>query len=178
MLLKGRLKPSIQQGASRVLVALLPDSFDVIEEMLSLNTPRGVHDVHFTVFASLEQSDFNYTEQAGIEYLLVNYLMKARSSACYSAWKAGLTLADAWHSTRSEARLVELLFSAHYSAGRLGALNGCEHILKHRQTLTPQDLAPLLSVARNDPSERVRKTAQFILEYRLGVKPRAKRENR
>ena len=169
MILEDHLDRPIQQGASRILVALLPRTFDLIEEILSRKAPRGIHDVHFTMFAALEKSDFNCTEQSGVEYLLVNYLMMVRSSASYSAWKAGLTLGDAWYSARSEMRIVELLSSAKYSAGRLGALNGYEHILKHRKPLTEERLGPLIDMARHDRSTRVRKMARFVLEHRLGV---------
>jgi hypothetical protein len=165
--------PEFLQGLPEILIALLPSSYGLVKSVLSMTVPKAVYEMHFTMFALLERQEFNSLEQDGIELLLREYLMKVRSTAAFAAWKAGLVLAEEWLSDRSESLLIELMASARFPAGRLGAINGYRWLVAHRRTFSHAEFEPLSRAAQNDPSERVRGWAKFHLKEMRRMKDAA-----
>jgi hypothetical protein len=151
------------QGLANALVALLPSSYASVKRLLSIGTPKGVFELHFSIFGALNRSDFNELEQDGVEYMLAEYLQEVKSTASYAAWKAGLVLGEDWLSPRTERLLRMLMRMARYPAGRLGAINGYRFIVQRRRTFTAEEFAPLIVVSRRDKSRKVREQADFDL---------------
>ena len=143
------------------LVALLPSSYESVQRVLSSRSPVGIYEVHFSIFNALDRDEFNRLEQDGIEALLAEYLMNARSTAAYAAWEAGHVMGHDWFSPRTERALIHLIANARFPAGRLGAINGYSWLVQYMQATTRAGLAPLKSAARNDPSKSVRDQAKF-----------------
>jgi hypothetical protein len=151
------------QGLANALVALLPSSYASVKRLLAIGTPKGVYELHFSIFGALNRSDFNELEQDGVEYMLAEYLREVKSTASYAAWKAGLVLGEDWLSPKTEKLLKMLMRTARYPAGRLGAINGYRFIMQRRRTFTAEEFALLSAVARSDKSGKVREQADFDL---------------
>jgi hypothetical protein len=153
------------QGLANALVALLPNSYTAIKRLLGMANPKEIYELHFSIFGALNRSDFNELEQDGLEYLLAEYLRGVNSTAAYAAWKAGLVLGEDWLTPKTEGLLADLMTTARFPAGRLGAINGYRWVVQQRGTSTDAELAPLRRVARNDKSLKVRENAKFNLKH-------------
>lgn len=155
---------NLRNGAVRLLVALLPETFAVFERLLSDSLSPFWYDVHFIAFNSLERNNLSKTDQQQVLALVERYLVYARSEAGFAAWKAGDMLGDEWYAPETAEILERLLSSARYVAGRNAALHGIQHAINE---VTPSEKERLLSIVRRvaaeDPSAAVRSYATYTL---------------
>jgi hypothetical protein len=155
----------LRNGAVRLIVALLPETFPTLKKLLSdCSTPLW-HEVHFVAFSALDRSDLSETDQIQVLALVEQYLMNVKSDAGFAAWKAGDMLGDEWYTPETLQILEKLVPSARYVAGRKGALHGIQHAMDEA---TPSEMTRIRSllrkVASEDPSAEVRRYATYTLE--------------
>jgi len=159
-----RSDEKLRNGAIRLIVALLPETFPILEEVLSDSLSPLWYDVHFIAFNSLERSELGEADQRRALALVERYLVNAKSDAGFAAWKAGDMLGDEWYGADTVEILERLLSSARYVAGRNAALHGIQHAINE---VTPSEKERLLSlvrkVASEDPSAAVRSYAAYTL---------------
>jgi len=166
VLANARLKrdEKLRNGAVRLVVALLPKTFPVLEKLLSDSSMPLWHEVHFTLFSALDRGDISEADQRRVLAIVEQYLMNAKSEAGFAAWKAGDILGDEWYAPETVEILQRLLSSARYVAGRNAALHGIQHAMNEA---TPSEKKRLLSlvrkVASDDPSAEVREYATYTL---------------
>jgi hypothetical protein len=154
----------LRTGAVRLIVALLPKTFPVLEKLLSDFSMPLWYEVHFAAFSSLDRGDLREGDQRQVLVLVERYLVNAKSEAGFAAWKAGDILGDEWYAPETVKILERLLSSARYVAGRNAALHGIQHAINE---VTPSEKERLLSlvrrVASKDPSAAVRSYATYTL---------------
>ena len=158
----------LRNGAVRLIVALLPETFPLLEKLLEDCSSPLWYEVHFTLFAALNRADLSVEDQKRVLHLIKDYLIEIQSAAGYAAWKAGDLLGDEWLDPETVGILEELLFSAKHVAGRKAVIHGIEHALR-KMTLPGRNriLALVERAAVEDDSEVIRRRAQSILEGRL-----------
>src|SRR5579864_3506472 len=145
-----RLDEKLRAGAVRLIVALLPKTFPVLEKLLSDFSMPLWYEVHFTAFSSLDRSDLGEADRRRVLALVERYLVNAKSDAGFAAWKAGDILGDEWYAPETVEILERLLSSARYVAGRNAALHGIQHAINE---VTPSEKERLLSIVRRMASE-------------------------
>lgn len=165
-LLRGEMKREDRVRASKILVALLPDSLGAIEGLVSLQESRDRHEVHFSLFCFLGDvrglcgSDLDRR----LLGLLTDYLVTVRSEAALAAWKAGDTIASCWPVSEAVPALHAAAKDGRYVAGRLGALSGLEEVLKSSSVRSKAEIESLIRcMCMRDRSSRVRNVASFAL---------------
>lgn len=159
-----RKEKKLRNGAARVIVALLPETFSSIKQLLSDSKSRLWHEVHFIIFAALDRKELTKTDQTRVLELIHTYLKEAKSDAGYAAWEAGLLLGGEWRSDETVELLKELLFTAKHPPGRMGALHGIEHALQRASLAGSRHLFSLIQKAANeDRSAKVRLSARLAL---------------
>ena len=158
---KGRLRT----GAVRVIVALLPETFDVLESLLRDCSSPLWYEVHFTIFCALDRGNLALSDQARILQLIREYVLRINSDAGFAAWKAGDLLGDEWRDSETVEILGELLISARHVPGRKAALHGIEHALSHATKPEAEKLSALVrKAAQRDRSIEVRRNANLALK--------------
>lgn len=159
-----RRDEKLRTGAVRLIVALLPKTFSVLEKLLSDFSMPLWYEVHFTTFSSLDRSDLNEVDQKRVLTLVEEYLVNAKSEAGFAAWKAGDILGDEWYAPETVKILERLLSSARYVAGRNAALHGIQHAMTEVPSSEKERLLSLVrQVASDDPSAAVRDYATYAL---------------
>lgn len=159
-----RRDDKLRTGAVRLIVALLPKTFPVLEKLLSDSSMPLWYEVDFTTFSSLDRGDLSEADQKRVLALVERYLTNAKSHAGFAAWKAADILGDEWYGPDTVGILERLLSSARYVAGRKAALHGVQHAMNE---MPPSERERLLSsvrrVASEDPSAEVRDYADYTL---------------
>lgn len=154
----------LRTGAVRLIVALLPTTFPVLEKLLSDFSMPLWYEVHFTAFSSLDRGDLSEADQKRVLTLVEKYLANAKSEAGFAAWKAGDILGDEWYGPDTVVILERLLSSARYVAGRNAALHGIQHAMNEAPPSERNRLLSLVrKVASEDPSGEVRDYASYTL---------------
>ncbi len=120
---------NLRAGSARLIVALLPETFESFDKLLRDCSSPLWYEVQFTMFCALNRNDLSRTDQARVLRLIRDYLLNIQGDAGFAAWKAGDLLGDEWRDSRTVEILGELLFEARFSTGRKAALHGIEHAL-------------------------------------------------
>jgi len=157
----------LRDGAVRLIVALLPNSFSELQEVLADRKSKLWYEVHFTAFCALDDRcpGLRARDQRNILCLMESYLKTAESHAGFAAWKAGDSLGDELFSTATLDTLYRLARSAHHVEGRVSALHGLEHAAKHLNLRSRRTLGQFIAeVAKSDRSRRVRLYAELALQ--------------
>ena len=158
-------KEKLRNGTVRLFVALLPDTFPVLEKLLADCSSLLWYEVHFMIFAALDRDDLKPNDQRRVLQMIHRYLTDVSSGAGFAAWKAGDLLGDEWRDSQTVRMLEELLFSARHAAGRKAALHGIEHALNKATPSESQHLFALVQkAAAKDRSAEVRLNAQLALK--------------
>lgn len=156
---------ALRSGAVRLIVALLPRTFPVLERLLSDFSTSLWYEVHFTAFSALDRKDLSAADQERILKLIDRYLTSVKSESGFAAWKAGDMLGDEWYSPETARLLANLVQSARYVAGRKGALHGIAHAIEKAKRPEREHLLALAqTVASGDCSESVREYASWVLK--------------
>lgn len=161
-----RLKQNerLRSGSIRLIVALLPKTFPILEKILSARSSPLWYEVHFTAFSAFDRSDFSKSDQQRVLALVEQYLLNAKSEAGFAAWKAGDMLGDEWYAPDTVEILARVVRSDRYVAGRNGALHGIQHAMNEATASEKERLVALVrKVASEDPSTEVRDYATYTL---------------
>jgi hypothetical protein len=155
----------LRNGAVRLIVALLPSSFNVFEKLLSDFRSPFWYEVHFLAFNAVDREDLSARDQRRVLALVENYLMTVDKGSGFAAWKAGDMLGDEWNSPETVEILARVMFSARYVAGRKGALHGMAHAMDTSEPREEKRLLLLVrKVAAEDRSKEVRRYASFTIQ--------------
>jgi len=147
------------------VVALLPQTFDLFEGLLSDCSSPLWYEAQFTAFSALDRGDLSQRDQNRVLALIERYLMNVKSGSGYAAWKAGDLLGDEWNTTETVQILEKLLFSAKSVAGRKAALHGIEHAIRKALPSERERLFSLIrKLASIDRSAEVREDASLALK--------------
>lgn len=159
-----RHNEKLRSGAVRLIVALLPKTFPVLEKLLSDCSMSLWYEVHFTVFSALDRGDLSKADQKRALVLVERYLRNAKSESGFAAWKAGDILGDEWYAPETMQILERLLSSARYVVGRNAALHGIQHAM-NKATLSEKEhlLSLVRKAASEDQSAKVRDYATYTL---------------
>src|SRR5690349_5993956 len=79
-------KETLRNGAVRLTVALLPDTFPVLEKLLADCSSLLWYEVHFMIFAALDREDLQLKDQKRVLQMIHSYLRHASSDAGAAAW--------------------------------------------------------------------------------------------
>jgi hypothetical protein len=155
---------ALRNGAVRLIVALLPKTFLVLEKLLGDFSSPLWYEVQFTIFCALDRGDLSKSDQRRVLTLVERYLMNVKSTAGYAAWKAGDLLGDEWNAPETVQILERLLFSAKHVSGRKSAIHGLKHAI---EKATPPERDRLFSLiqeaASTDASAKIRARASSTL---------------
>ncbi len=158
-------KEKLRNGAVRLFVALLPDTFPVMERLLLDHSSLLWYEIHFMIFAALDRQDLRRDARRRVLQIIYIYLLNVASDAGAAAWKAGDLLGDEWRDSETVRMLEKLLVSARRSAGRKAALHGIEHALNRATPSESRRLFALVQkAASEDRSAEVREKAEFALQ--------------
>lgn len=172
---KLRRNEKLRSGAVRLIVALLPHTFEAFASVLKDTSSPLWYENHFTMFCSLCREELTPSDQGHVLGLIRTYLLTVRSDAGFAAWKAGELLGNEWRDSRSIRILGEVLRCATHVAGRKAALHGIEHALHGTSDEERKYLAGLIRASsRDDKSGILRRQAEAALRGercgpRLGV---------
>lgn len=157
-------KTALRDGTARFVVALLPQTFDLLEELLSDCSSSMWYEIQFTIFSALDRKVLREEDQRRVLALVEHYLGKVKSKSGYAAWKAGDLLGDEWNTPETVEILERLIRTAKNVAGRKAALHGMEHAIERAVPSEREKLFSLIrQVASTDPSAEVRRDATLAL---------------
>lgn len=157
---------ALRVSLARVLVALLPDSFDMISDLLEWRAGARAYEVHFSLFCFLDDPPATADRQLRdrVATLVEDYLRTVRASTARAAWMAGDLLGDHWVTEEAVPRLIRLATDARFVAGRHGAVHGLAHALPRSSKPTQLEIvATIRAVAERDRSARIRRQANYLL---------------
>lgn len=157
----------VRISATRALVALLPQSFGVIESFLTEMNNLCSYERHFTLFCYLDWvPELPWTASLSHDVLrcVHKYLIDVRSTKALSAWMAAHMLGAHWEPAESAPILLDGLSNARYVAGREASAGGLLDLL--RAATGPSKLSRTVTAAlrhsgKTDASLRVRSAADF-----------------
>ena len=166
---------SIRVATAKILVALVPDSLDVIKKWINMKSGKYVYEVHFSLFCFLghiPELPNGKEVAAQMLSLIEHYLLQVTSKTAYAAWMAGDLLGDHWQLKEAISLLVKTAKGARFVAGRKGALHGLAHVLDNLEEIHSPDSINfkkkitilLQQISESDRSREARKDAQMILE--------------
>ena len=177
--LRFRADEPTRVAASKVCVALLPDSLAAIRKWLNRKSGRHIYEVHFSlfvVFDKVQHEEVLIPFKRQILELVENYLMHSDRESAQAAWMAGELLGDDWQLSESLPILTNLVQNGLFVSGRKAALHGLSEVLhKSEKTVEESIIALVQQVAKNDGSKKVRDCAKLLLtksavsEFREGV---------
>lgn len=160
----------VRVAAVKVLVALLPDSFDEVRSWLTEKRSKNFGEIRFSLFCYLDEaqaSRMNKSERAQVLALIGNYLEKTKTDAGESAWMAGDLLGDHWDLSESLPLLMRAAARAQYPAGRIAAFHGLElAFMRLNGQEDRRRIQHLLErISKTNPERRVRRAAELALEH-------------
>jgi hypothetical protein len=151
----------------RILVALLPDSKQIIIRWIREKHNAYSSEVRFTIFCYLDWlANIPNGIEASDEILqaVETYLQSVPSNTARAAWMAGDMLGGHWNAVESLPVVKRLVAQGRYAAGRSAGVYSLKELLE-RPELTAAARAQiknlLTSVARNDRSRLVRSAAKL-----------------
>jgi hypothetical protein len=138
-------------GAVKVLVAALPQSFPLIQQLLLDFSTSLAYEVHFTLFCFLDDALYR-TPSYSVDRRTIRrllrlvelYLNRVPSTRGSAAWMAGDLLGDHWRSGGAVDVLLRTAKNSRQEAGRLGAIHGLAHALTWVGRSTQREIRALL----------------------------------
>jgi len=164
----------IRMDAIDFLLAVLPESAEVIESILKKADNKYAYEVHFTFFVGIDDAyDLPWCVRYRKKMLefIRDYLYEVRRNTAMAAWKAGETLGFHLKGKESREILLEATLEARYAAGREAAISGLGYIWRNKKTLNKQReriLKTWQDSALNDRSKKIRNS--ILIEIGLGLR--------
>jgi len=156
--------------AVKVLVALLPESWAIIQRWLRAGADPRKHEVLFTLFCFLDDVPLRPGAEAlrgAVLKLIEEFLIQVRKDPKLAAWMAGDLLGDHWELQESLPILFRAAKGARFVAGRKAALHGLAHALSRTKGSSRSKIRRVLAeVQEADRSATVRQESEFVLSGR------------
>jgi hypothetical protein len=156
--------------AVKVLVALLPESWAIVQRWLRAGAEPRTHEVLFTLFCFLDDIPSEPRTKAlrgTVLKLVEDFLIQVRKDPKLAAWMAGDLLGDHWELQESLPILFRVAKGARFVAGRKAALHGLAHALSRTKGSSRSRIRRVLAeVQEADRSGTVRQESEFILSGR------------
>ena len=156
----------LRVSAVKVLISLIPESWDVVRRLLSEKNRSGAYEIQFTLFCFLDavrQWPLAQHVAREVPRLVGEYLKGIRSEAGMAAWMAGELLGEHWDDEESLQCLIEAARRGRFVAGRKGAVHGLGHRIANASGSTRKRLESVLKhVETTDRSEAVRKYTKSV----------------
>lgn len=154
-------------GLAKALVALLPDSYEVISQLLEWRAGVLAYELHFSLFCFLGDNPEVTADPLSrdrMATLVEAYLRTVRVGTAHASGMAGDLLGEHWPVKEAVPRLVRLAANARFVAGRQGALDGLAAALGRAQLPTQRQIvAAMRTVAETDRSSKIRDIARYFL---------------
>lgn len=151
---------------AKTLVALLPNSLDVIRSILREDQAQGLAEAQFSLFCFLDHAidGRDSPTRVAVLDLVEGYLLNVRSDEAQAAWMAGDLLGEHWPLNESLRVLNTAALNARFRAGREGALHGLSHALARSSKRDQWSIVDVLKrVSTSDRSLHMRRYAESIL---------------
>ena len=156
-------------ACSKILVALVPDSINVIKGLINRLNGKTTYEIHFSLFCFLDNvpdlpNGKAFTEE--IPLIVEKYLLNINTETAHAAFMAGDLLGDHWDVNISFPILMKITKDAKYWVGRENAIGGLEHLINKLQE---DDFKRKLIIdmikkaSKNDRSNHVRVAARIFL---------------
>lgn len=153
--------------AVEVLIALLPESWAIVQRWLRAGADPRTHEVLFTFFCFLGDvpSESRTKSLHGpVLKLIEEFLIQVRKDPKLAAWMAGDLLGDHWELQESLPILFRVAKDARFVAGRKAALHGLAHALSRTKGSSRSRIRRVLAeVQEADRSGAVREESESIL---------------
>lgn len=175
--LKFRTHEPTRVASARLLIALLPDSLDVIKRWVEKSDSRFIHEVHFSLFCYFgevqEVARLRPARRMVLD-LVAKYLMRTKTDAARAAWMAADLLGDHWNLHESLPVLINVAKDGQSVAARKAAVHGLTKALRRcSDGDCARITATLEQLASSDSSRKIRVAAKMSLghsiEAALGV---------
>ena len=151
----------------KTVVSLIPETNQVIYDVLQRKKHRLDFELHFTLFCYIDDIfEVCATEATPILMFIENYLMECNSKTARAFWMAGDLLGDHCPVETALPALLNVAQNGRYVAGRLGGLTGLSIIIKKYSTdrqIKQIILECLDNIYRHDRSKYVSKEANSII---------------
>lgn len=158
---------------ARALMALLPDSLEVLSRVLRAPSRRRIAELQFSVFVFCgEVRELHGRDDATRALLLLvsDYLHTVSSDAAQAPWMAGDALGEHWPLSESLSVLTNCARYARFRAGREGALHGLSHAIARGTKRQQWEIVSTLRiVSEADRSAVVRRYADQVMTDLRGL---------
>jgi len=127
-----RIHEPTKVAISKVCIALLPDSLNLIKQWLKCKSGKGIYDVHFTLFVfSYEVQNFQHLRRFAqkILKLMEFYMIHTNTDKSQAVWMAGESLGDDWNISDSLTILIRVVKNAQSIPAKEAALHGLSHAI-------------------------------------------------
>jgi len=147
-------------AASKILVALLPESFTVLKQWVQRDRPSSIHEVHFSLFCYMDEvQHFDCLKPARKPALklVTRYLMRFRGGHRQACWMAADLLGDHWDLSDSLSPLLTAARNAKAPIARVAAVAGLVKALTRCSVKDRVRIKGMLQwLSTNDSSPAVR----------------------
>ena len=173
-----------------ILVNLMPESVEIIKELINRKSDKFDYEMHFSLFCFLDDvpdlpGGLKFARE--IPSIIEKYLMEIKTETAYAAFMAGDLLGEHWYVDEARPILMKIAKKARYSAGRHSAIHGLEHVLqqlsddkpKKKEVTFPSSLTLFTrTYAANCPYTRLENGCQtcvllVVPVFWLGLSPTA-----
>lgn len=157
---------------AKVLLAMLPESLQLVDQALSLTRGRPAAELQFSVFVFLGDAREMQDHRTSTDLLQIvsRFLHSVSRETGSAAWMAGDALGDHWPLQESLPVLFDAAINAKYRAGREGAMHGLSHALARGTKRQQWEIhAVLKQVSSGDRSASLRRYADSIVGDLRGI---------
>ena len=160
-------REDIRIAASKVLVALLPDSLAILQRLLKNFENDHDYEIQFTLFCYLDEALLSADASSIVDRIsdfLREYLRSVPTGKAHAAWMAGDLVGDHWGVTDALRILLDSAISARFSAGRQAAIAGLSKLCEKVTIDEQENIKRLLrKIMMTDRSSSARVAAKLAL---------------
>lgn len=159
----------IRIGLIKLLISLMPESFNLIKKILELKRNKYDYELHFTIFCYLDDVTYKETKESldQLTRVIVDYMKNIRIETAKAAWMAGHLLGDHWPAKKALPALIEIIQDSKNRVGREAAISGLGELYKKVNTIEKKKIVDLLQyLVVNDRSKEVRLLSGVIINLK------------
>jgi hypothetical protein len=151
-------------GLVKIIIALLPESEEILIEILKRHNSNLDFEFHFSLFCFIDQIQelhIGHDYEQHISNIVEAYLCDVKKSTAQAAWMAGDLLGNHWNRQLSLPILLRISEKAKYTAGKKAALYGLYMICKNDKSSEALEAIMKLTATKQ---KGVSSYAMFLLE--------------
>lgn len=137
----------------KILIALLPESIQVIKTLINNKSSLIDYEIHFTLFCFVSNIFYIKIEKKIVNEILLlirDYLINAKYDKAMAVWMVGDLLGDHWKNLNEALNtLLDILKYSKYSEGKKSALHGIEYLYPKMNTERRNIIKNFLKQIRN-----------------------------